>query len=206
MADELQAAMPVPVKLECFNRNCELPYSLTAEHVQKAMEDFLELLGFVNQKLVEGGFLPLESFLMPATFSSLVGDFIIRRISHHCSSLVKNQYHNGHPDLLPRGMFPEDAAQHASEGIEIKASRRASAWQGHNPEKVWLIVFHFDSSTPSDRQPRRFCFKGVYAAQLDKQDWAFSGRSGTSRRTITATVNKNGMQKLKSNWVYLDEG
>jgi len=58
---------------------------------------------------------------------------------------TKNQYHNGHPDLLPKGAHPRDALQHHHEGIEIKGSRYRKAWQGHNAEDTWLMVFVFDS-------------------------------------------------------------
>lgn len=65
---------------------------------------------------------------------------------NYCSSLVKNQYHNGHPDLIPAGLFPNDAVQYATQGIEVKASRYMRGWQGHNPEETWLMVFVFDAS------------------------------------------------------------
>lgn len=129
-------------------------------------------------------------------------------IPRYCSDLVKNGYHNGHPDLLPAGRFPANAVQYAHEGIEIKGSRHRSGWQGHNPESVWLMVFHFDSNTASHQNkqipPRPFRFQGVYGAKLEIEDWAFSGRSATSRRTITASVNQNGVVKMKANWIYRD--
>jgi hypothetical protein len=145
---------------------------------------------------------------MPANFSSIVGEFMNISIPKYCSGLVKNQYHNGHPDLIPSGMFPNNAVQYTQDGIEIKGSRHASGWQGHNPESIWLMAFHFDSNTPNDEKkgigPKPFRFKGVYAARLDKEDWTFSGRSATSRRTITASVNQSGVEKMKINWVYED--
>ncbi|MGQ9827938.1 MAG: hypothetical protein ACUVSW_08740, partial [Roseiflexus sp.] len=87
------------------------------------MEDFIDFLGFVNQQLHSKGIPRLECFLMPASFSSIVGDFIIMRIPEYCSSFVKNQYHNGHPDLIPKEKFPGNAAQYTQDGIEVKASR-----------------------------------------------------------------------------------
>lgn len=63
---------------------------------------------------------------MPANFSSLVGEFMSTSLPKYCSSLVKNQYHNGHPDLIPAGYFLNDAVQHSREGIEVKASRYLS--------------------------------------------------------------------------------
>lgn len=150
----------------------------------------------------------LESFLMPANFSSIVGEFMNMSIPKYCSELVKNQYHNGHPDLIPNGLFPDNSIQYSKEGIEIKGSRHPRGWQGHNPESVWLMVFYFDSNTSNDKKknisPKPFQFKGIYAAKLEKEDWTFSGRSGTSRRTITASVNRSGVDKMKLNWVYED--
>ena len=82
-----------------------------------------------------------------------------------------------------------------------KGSRPASGWQGHNPEAVWLMVFRFDSNTSNDESkeipPKPFQFKGVYAAKLENSDWSFSGRSKISRRTITASVKRSGVTKMK---------
>jgi hypothetical protein len=129
-------------------------------------------------------------------------------IPKYCSSVVKNKYHNGHPDILPAGHFPGDIAQHASEGIEIKGSRYLQGWQGHNPEDTWLMVFIFDSNRPADEQknikPKPFRFLAVYGARLTKEDWLFSGRSEEIRRTITASVTKSGYQKMLANWIYRD--
>lgn len=207
---EAQALVPFPVQRAWLNLACRLPYGLEADHVYQSMAEFVDFLGFINQQLFQKEFPRLESFLMPAGFSSLVGEFMNVTIPKYCLTLVKNRFHNGHPDLVPSGVFPGDAVQFSHEGVEIKGSRRASGWQGHNPEAVWLMVFHFDSNTANDATkdigPRRFRFKAVYAARLEMADWNFSGRSETSRRTITASVNQHGVAKMKANWVYLDSG
>src|SRR5260370_10632005 len=147
--------------------------------------------------------------LMPANFSSLVGEFMTSTIPNHCFTLAKNQYHNGHPDMLPKGKFPGNALQHGTEGIEVKASRYDRGWQGHNPEDCWLMVFVFDSNRPVDAWrgvgPRPFRFKSIFLGQLTKKDWLFSGRSNTSRRTITASVTRSGFEKISANWIYHDD-
>ncbi len=200
------ACTPVPLNPNGFNQNSELPYGLQIHQLRQAMNDFLDFLGFVNTQLYSKGIPCLECLLMPATFSSLVGEYIIYRIPMYCTQLAKNQYHNGHPDLIPKGNFPNDAVLRGDEGIEVKASRYPSGWQGHNPESVWLLVFQIDCNSPNEKgmQPKPFQFKAVYGARLNKQDWNFSGRSGTSRRTITASVNKSGLEKMKQNWIYRD--
>ncbi|MCI5148786.1 MAG: hypothetical protein D3916_05240 [Candidatus Electrothrix sp. MAN1_4] len=206
---EKEACVPVPLKPGSFNQECNLPYGLEVEHIKTAMDEFLAFIGFLNQQLHTKQMPRLENFLMPANFSSIVGEFMNVSIPNHCKTLVKNQYHNGHPDLIPAGVFPENSVQYSCKGVEIKGSHHGRGWQGHNPEAVWLMVFHFDSNTSNtsnaqkkNTAPKLFEFKGVYAAQLEESDWNFSGRSATSRRTITASVNKNGVDKMKGNWLY----
>lgn len=189
-----------------FNYEAEIPYGLKIEHIKTAMQDFIDFLSFINNQLHTRNIPRLESFLMPANFSSMVGEFMVISIPKYCKTLVKNQYHNGHPDLLPKGMFRDDSILHASEGIEVKGSRYEKGWQGHNPEDVWLMVFVFDSNTARDKAlgiaPKPFIFKKVVGAKLTKNDWKYAGRSPTSRRTITASVANSGYEKMETNWIY----
>ena len=207
--DECTACTPVALDLRGFNKRVVLPCGLTTTHVRKAMADFLDFLGFLNQQLHTRKLQRLESFLMPANFSSMVGEFMSATIPKYCRTLAKNTYHNGHPDLVPAGKFAKDACQHGTEGVEIKGSRHTSGWQGHNAEDAWLMVFVFDSNTARDTaqgiEPKPFRFVKVVGAQLAKSDWAFSGRSATSRRTITASVTRTGYEKMEANWLYRSE-
>lgn len=206
MPSELEACTPVPVNLQHFNPRCRLPYGLEAEHIHAAMTQFTGFLGFVNEQLHSKDMIRIESMLMPANFSSMVGEFMTANIPKFCKGLAKNSYHNGHPDMVPNGMFPGNSVQHADEGIEVKASRYLKGWQGHNPEDVFLMVFCFDSNRPVDVSegigPKPFKFLGVYGARLEKEDWLFAGRSETSRRTITASVQPSGYEKMTRNWIY----
>jgi hypothetical protein len=43
---------------------------------------------------------------------------------------------------------------------------------------------------------------GCTIEHVTKADWKFSGRSETSRRTITASVTESGHRKMIENWVY----
>ena len=200
------ACSPLPIARNGFNSKAVIPYGCKIEHIRKAMGDFLDFLGFVNQQLATRKIPRLESFLMPANISSMVGEFMTAAIPKYCTSLVKNCYHNGHPDMVPKGRFPGNAILHAKEGIEIKASRHRSGWQGHNAENIWLMVFVFDANSARDCgqgiAAKPFAFRKVVGAQLEEEDWAFSGRSATSRRTITASVTRTGFQKMEANWIY----
>jgi hypothetical protein len=203
---EFIACTPQAVLLSDFNSSASLPYGLSNEHIFKAMVDFTDFLGSINLQLYSKELERLESLLMPANFSSIVGEFMSAGIPKYCTTLVKNRYHNGHPDLIPASRYVNDSVQYSHEGIEIKASRYKSGWQGHNPEDVWLMVFVFDSNRPVDKSknipPRPFRFVEVLGATLTKADWVFSGRSETSRRTITASVTPAGYTKMAANWIY----
>lgn len=205
---EKAACTPRPLHRNGFNPNCVLPHGVTVDHVKAAMQEYIGFLGFINNQLNTRQIPRLESFLMPANFSSIVGEFVTVTIPKHCPAIAKNTYHNGHPDLVPKGMFPDDSVLHASEGIEVKASRYMKGWQGHNAENVFLTVLCFEASRATDKDkgvaPIPFNFVKVVAAELEEADWKFAGRSATSRRTITASVIDSGFQKMEANWVYRD--
>jgi len=208
MSDRMEAAACCGelAPQEGFNPRAKLPYGLTTEHIRRAMNDCVDFLTIINSQLRRRRIQRLETILMPANFSSMVGEFMSAGIPKYCKTLAKNHYHNGHPDLIPAGMFPRDMAQHAKEGIEIKGSRYLQGWQGHNPEDTWLMVFVFESNRPVDAAqgvaPKGFRFLKVAGARLSRKDWLFSGRSETSRRTITASVTPSGYEKMIANWIY----
>lgn len=199
---EQASCIPTPLNHTQFNQSALLPHGLQIGHIQSAMADFLDFLGFINSQLYAKNMPRIESMLMPANFSSIVGEFMSTTIPKYCRHVVKNRHHNGHPDLIPSGEFPNDSVQHSHQGIEIKASRYLRGWQGHNPEDIWLMVFVFDGNRPQDITPKPFRFVTVLGAQLSQNDWSFSGRSETSRRTITASVTESGYNKMISNWIY----
>ncbi|MBK8257720.1 MAG: hypothetical protein IPK82_34255 [Polyangiaceae bacterium] len=205
-AEEI-ACRPDPLDPDGFNHTARLPHGLSIDHVQRTMGDFLDFLGFVNSQLHTKKIQRLESMLMAANFSSMVGEFMTANMPKYCATIAKNRYHNGHPDIIPKGKHAGDAVQYDHDGIEVKASRYAKNWQGHNPEEVFLMVFVFDCNGPRDDfqevEPRPFRFKMVVAADLKKSDWKFAGRSEQSRRTITASVTSSGYEKMIANWIYM---
>ncbi len=200
-----QMILPEPIERDGFNPKAIIPFGVTTAHIHAAMQDFIDFVTAVDTQLHAKGMASLENTMMQANFSSLVGEMMGARIPKHCLTVVKNLYHNGHPDVLPAGKYPNDAAQHAgNNGIEIKASRYLQGWQGHNAEDVWLMVFVFRSGRTGTKVKKRQSFKFllVAGAKLAKTDWQFSGRSETSRRTITASVKPKGAKKMMANWIY----
>ena len=219
--------IPVPLNPLGFNNQAVLPCGLTVESIHKAMVEFVGFLEFLNIQLQTRRLPRLECLMMQANFSSLVGEFMVRSIPKYFPGIVRNRYHNGYPDMVPSRHYLNDAVQRGDVGIEVKASRYLRGWQGHNAEDGWLMVFMFSlacgadvpdedtgdpiatsvaqaaGATPSRPAPAQpFQFERVAAAHLVNSDWTFSGRSATSRRTITASVNESGRQKMNANLVY----
>lgn len=77
---EEAACTPQQLDLQGFTSNFQIPYGVTADHIQAALEQFRRFLGTINEGLNAEGLARLESMLMPANFSSLVGEFMLETL------------------------------------------------------------------------------------------------------------------------------
>ena len=176
----------------------------------RAINDIYAYLHALNRASRDYGYDRLEDVMRAADFSGFLSELTVRAVAKatddEASSpgLRSNRWKNGRPDLVPRGLYPGDAAQHGDDGIEVKASRYRSGWQGHNIERGLLLIVQFAIDVTTQPVYDRFptVIERVMVAHLDEGDWSFSGRSETSRRTITASVTASGATKLRSNSVY----
>lgn len=192
-----------------LNSTLDLPYGATAEAIVEAVNEVYAYLHALNDASVEAGYGRLEDLIQPpANFSGFLSNVFVRAVAAHTGSarpgLAVNRYHNGRPDLVPRARYEGDAVQQGAEGIEVKASRRKSGFQGHNPESGWLMVLRFkidDGTEPVyEREPTTVV--AVMLARLEDGDWNFAGRGPGSRRTPTASVNRSGLRKLRAGTIY----
>ncbi|HXG69883.1 MAG TPA: hypothetical protein VNJ04_04635 [Gemmatimonadaceae bacterium] len=190
------------------NPTLALPYGMAGAGVVAAVSDVYAYLHALNSASVEYGYGRLEDIMQPAGFSGLLSNVFVRAIAREFTSatpgLAVNQHGNGRPDLVPRAVYPNDYILHGDEGIEVKASRSRTSWQGHNIEPGWLMIVQFEidiTTAPTyDRAPTTI--SRVMLARLEVADWNFSGRSATSRRTPTASVNLSGRAKLEVGTIY----
>jgi hypothetical protein len=90
---EQAACDPTPVHLAHFNPQARIPHGVTPAHICAAMNEFIGFIRMVNQRMHENGMARFESILMPANFSSIVGEFMSAGIPKQCATIVKNQYH-----------------------------------------------------------------------------------------------------------------
>jgi len=189
---------------EHFNDGAVLPYGLTVAEVKQAMHGTYDFFHAINPFLVERGYGRLEDILLGNSFAGVLSETLVKNLSDASHTLTRNRKVGGHPDLILSGRYPGDAVLRGEDGIEVKASKTKGGWQGHNPEKGWVVIFRYIVDTLTepveDRHPTEFV--EVLAAELEEDDWSFSGRTGNSRRTITASINVRGTAKLRSNAIF----
>lgn len=187
-----------------FNWSADLPFGLRVDEVRDALEEIYDFLHDINSFLVSRDYDRLEEIILGNSLSGFISELVVKRIGANSTALARNEKIGGHPDLIPRGKYPDDSALRAEDGIEVKTSIQSGSWQGHNPERSWILVVQYsvDAVTEpvQDRRPSEIL--KVMCAQLEEEDWSFSGRVGASRRTPTASILKSGTAKLHENPIY----
>lgn len=186
-----------------FNRRRSLPYGLRVQDFALAMQDVYDFLFDVNTSLVEKGLRRLDDMLRAAAMSGLISDMLTSSLAKHSRTLTENRYHNGHPDLIVRGVYPNDSVQAGQQGVEIKSTRKpGGAVDTHGAREQWMCVFVYrvdDETEPAyDRDP--LVFTEVYLGHVTVEDFRKNQRGELGTRT--ATLDRDGIAKLRRNWVY----
>jgi hypothetical protein len=90
-----------------------------------------------------------------------------------------------------------------SEGIEIKTTRKAGgAVDTHGAREQWMCVFVYtvDTKTEPARNRAPMSFTEVYLGRVVVDDFRKNARGELGTRT--ATLHKDGIKKLRNNWIY----
>jgi len=194
------------VRTAQFNRKAELPYALRLTDFQIAMQDIYDFFHDVNSFLLKRGLRRLDDMLRPAIMSGVLSDMLTASLARHSRTLAENQYFNGHPDLVVQGVYPRNSVKAGTEGIEVKTTRKAGgAVDTHGARNQWLCVFVYEVDTTTepacDRSP--MTFTEVYLANVTIDDFRKNPRGELGTRT--ATLHRDGVHKLRSNWIYKAE-
>lgn len=187
---------PISLQPQYVNRQAHLPYGLAVDEIEEAVRKTYKFFHGLNSYLGENDLRNIEDMLLANTVSGMVSEIAIKNLSETAKTLMRNERTGGHPDLLPRDYYDSADIHRGEHGIEIKASTKKGGWQGHNKEACWLMLFRYTVTEHS------FRFTEILCAELDESDWVFSGRGENSRRTPTASINKAGVEKLRSNFIY----
>ena len=192
-------------KRDCFNRNVSLPFQLRLEDFEIAMQDVYDLFYDVNTGLLEKGLERLDDFVRPAIMSGLLSDLLTASLAKHSRVLTQNNYFNGHPDLLVKGVYPNDSVKAGTEGVEIKTTRKAGGTvDTHGARNQWLavLVYNIDNETQPARERKAMTFTEIYLGQVTIEDFRRNPRGELGTRT--ATLHREGILKLRQNWIYKD--
>lgn len=182
-----------------FNKEVILPYELRLQDFQMAMQDVYDFFYDVNSHLTGKGLQRLDDTLRPAIMS----DMLTSSLATHSRTLTENQYFNGHPDLVVQGVYIENVIKAGSEGVEVKTTRKSGgAVDTHGARDQWMCVFVYEVDTESEPATKRrpMTFTEVYLGRVTINDFRNNARGELGTRT--ATLHKEGVKKLRENWVY----
>jgi hypothetical protein len=194
------------LKDECFNLSLVLPFELRTDDFKLAMQDVYDFFYDVNTILHQKGLRRFEDMLRPAACSGFISDMLSASLAKHSRSLTENQHFNGHPDLIVHGVYPNNAVASGEKGVEVKSTRRGGgAVDTHGARNQWMSVFVYEVDYATepvwDRAPMKFT--EVYIGQVAAQDFRSNPRGPLGTRT--ATLHREGLAKLRQNWLYKDE-
>src|SRR5213082_2568843 len=188
-------------KRDCFNRNASLPFQLRVEDFEIAMQDVYGLFYDVNSGLLEKGLERLDDFVRPAIMSGLLSDLLTASIAKHSRTLTQNNYFNGHPDLLVKGVYPNDAVKAGSRGVEIKTTRKAGgAVDTHGARNQWMLRLRLrdrrrnraSDETTTDGLYRNISEPSHYSGFSEES----TRRTGNKNRDFTPTRNRQVTSQL----------
>lgn len=193
------------VDLSKFNGHFNYPYQLRQLDFQVALQDVYDFFYDVNSNLRSKGLERLDDMLRPANMSGIMTDMLTSSMGKHSRVLVPNTYHNGHPDLLVKGVYANDAVKAGEQGVEIKSTRKrggAVDTHGARVQTMCVFVYEVDNQTEpaEDRRPMRFT--EVYLGKVELDDFRKNPRGELGTRT--ATLHADGIARLREQWVYLD--
>lgn len=186
-----------------FNSGAVLPYELRLQDFEIAMQDVYDFFHDVNRLLLEKGLHRMDEMLRPAAMSGMISDMLTASVAKHSRVLVENKHFNGHPDLIVQGRYANNSISSGSEGIEIKSTRKTGgAVDTHGARDQWMCVFVYvtDHITEPVAQRRPMRFTKVYLGQVKIADFRDNKRGRLGTRT--STLDRAGILKLRSNWIY----
>lgn len=186
-----------------FNRSLTLPYELRLKDFEIAMQDVYDFFHDVNLGLAQRGLERLDDMLRPAIMSGLLSDMLTASLAKHSRTLTVNGYFNGHPDLVVKGVYPDNSVKGGGEGVEIKTTRKSGgAVDTHGARDQWMCVFVYevDLTTEPARNRDPMSFTEVYLGNVVRGDFRKNARGELGTRT--ATLHRLGIEKLRQSWIY----
>lgn len=191
------------VNTKFFNQDAELPYALRLKDFELAMQDAYDFLFDVNKMLLDKGLHRFDDMLRAAALSGMFSDMLTASMAKHARGLVENTHPNGHPDLIRRGHYKNDAVLAGEHGVEVKSTKnQGGAVDTHGARNEWMCVFVWkidqETQPAAKREPTRFTT--IYLAEVVEDDFRSNARGLLGTRT--AILHAEGLKKLRANCVF----
>jgi hypothetical protein len=190
-----------------FNEKIALPFELRLKDFEIAMQDVYDFFFDVNTLFQRKGLPRLDDELRPAIMSGLLSDMLTASLARHSRTLTQNLYFNGHPDLIVSGRYPNNKIKAGVDGVEIKTTRKkGGAVDTHGARDQWMCAFVYETDhvTEPAEERRPMIFTEIYLGYVTVADFRRNPRGELGTRT--ATLDAEGIKKLRSNWVYRAKG
>ena len=109
----------------------------------------------------------------------------------------------GHRDLVVQGVYAGNSVKAGDQGVEIKTTKkRGGAVDTHGARDQWMCVFVYEVDNDTEPATSRLpmIFKEVYLSHVTVEDFRRNPRGELGTRT--ATLDRQGVAKLRENWIY----
>ena len=186
-----------------FNHRLSLPFELRLMDFDSAMQDVYDFFYDVNSHLVGKGLERLDDMLRPAILSGVLSDMATASLARHSRALTENRFFNGHADLVVRGFYANNSVRAGERGVEIKTTRKkGGAVDTHGARDQWMCVFVYtvDNETEPAVDRRPLTFTEIYLGHVTVEDFRRNSRGELGTRT--AKLHREGIAKLRENWLY----
>ncbi|QYG95868.1 hypothetical protein HC251_25165 (plasmid) [Iamia sp. SCSIO 61187] len=180
-----------------------LPYGLQRRDFANAMEAIYDFFESINTALMGRGLEWFENTVRAAAVSNVISDLSAASVAKHSNGLVLNRKHNGHPDLIPRGTYPDDTVAAGEEGVEIKSTRGRVA-DTHGARAGWVCQFNYKvDPEPIIARRNPTVITHIYLANVTEALFRRNERK-TGLGTHTSTLDKSGLAVLRQGLIYQD--
>jgi hypothetical protein len=132
-----------------------------------------------------------------------MSDMLTASLAKHSRTLTVNCYFNGHPDLVRKGVYPNNAVKAGDQGVEVKTTRKpGGAVDTHGARDQWMCVFVYavDNETEPAVQRTPMRFNEIYLGQVGIEDFRKNARGELGTRTVT--LHAQLVAKLRNHWIY----
>jgi hypothetical protein len=186
-----------------FNNQATLPFALRLDDFRMAMQDVYDFFYDVNVLMQAKGLERLDDMLRPANLSGMLSDMLTASLAKHSRTLAENEFFNGHPDLVVRGVYPGNRAKAGTDGVEIKTTRKkggAVDFHGAREQTLCVFVYAVDNETEPAMSRQPLVFTELYLAEVALTDFRKNNRGELGTRT--ATLHAAGIAKFRESWIY----